>query len=150
MFNLFQCFQKYGLEHIVPWEAYKLENNLIVKILPESDIAYPLKVGQTFSFVSYDRYRSGPLGVFPLYIYNIDDTARDAFPLRITAIGADGEQSHATYSFNIIEKIPLPKVIDLDDSNYDFDLLNFTLSGIPLNSELLVFMMKEISRRQHR
>lgn len=148
MFNLYQCFQKYGLEHIVPWEAYKLENNLVVKILPESDLSYPLKVGHNFSFVSYDRYRSDRNGIFPLYIYNLDDTAREAFPLRLKGIADNGEQSFTTYSFRIVEKIPLPKVIDLEDANYDFDLLNFTLTGIPLNSELLVFMMREISRRK--
>jgi hypothetical protein len=150
LFNIYECFKKYGLEHVVPWEAYKLENNLVVKILPESDTAYPFKVGHSLSFVSFDRYKVDRKGIHPLYVYNLDDAARDMFPQRIKSMGPDGEPQYATYTFKIIEKVDLLKVIDLGRSDYNFDLLNFTLAGTPLNSELLVFMMKEISMRGYR
>lgn len=142
MFNLYELFRKYNIEHKVSWEAFKLENGLIVKIEPESDPLYPFNVGDIFNFISYSTYKSG----HPLYIQNISDQVREEFQPRIKRLGVNSQPEYDLYSSKIIKKIDLIKVIDLKDKDFNFSLLNFTLIGIPMFAEILVFMMQEIQR----
>lgn len=142
MFNLYELFRKYNIEHLYAWEAYRLENNLTVKIKPEADILYPFNEGDMFQFVSYSTYRPGR----ELWIQNISDQVRDAFQPKNK--GKTLAAGHELYASKIVEKIDLTKVIDMKDGNFSFDRLNFTLAGTPMFSELLVFMLQEISRCQ--
>jgi hypothetical protein len=142
MFNLYELFKKYNVEHLFPWEAYRLENNLTVKINPASDMLYPFHKGDLFQFVSHSTYRPGK----ELHVKNISDQVRDAFPPRVKSTGSQTTTEYEMYSSKIVEKINLVKVINLSDPEFNFEMLNFTLIGAPLMSELLVFMMQEIQR----
>jgi len=140
VFNLYELLKKYNIEHRYAWEAYRLENNLVVKIKPESDPLYPFHEGDIFQFVSYSTYRPG----MDLHIQNISDQVRDSFKPRLK--GLTEKSGYEMYSSKVIQVIPLIKVINLDDAHFNFDRLNFTLSGMPMFSELVVYMLQEISK----
>lgn len=140
MFNLYELCRKYNIEHLIAWEAYRLENNLTVKINPDADILFPFNEGDMFQFVSYSTYRPGK----ELWVRNISDQVRDAFQPKNR--GVTESAGYDLYSSKIVEKIDLTKVIDLGDKNFNFDLLSFTLIGMPMFSELMIFMLQEISK----
>jgi len=146
MFNLYEMFQKYGVAHLQPWEAYRLENNLLVKIDPSSDTRYPFNVGDNFEFISYNMYKLG----HPLYIYNLSSIVMDSFQVNVKNFDENNSPEYVPYKSKIIEKVDLIKVIDLDNPKFDYELLAFTLNGLPLFSELIAFMFKQIGYAKNR
>lgn len=142
-FDLYGLYDRYNLSHTLPWEAYRLENGLIVKINPTSDAEYPFKVGHTFKFVSHSLYRVGQ----PLFIKGVSGEVRDRFPPNVVEIRPNGETVFSLYETKVVEKIPLTRVIAPSDPDFDWELLDFTLNGAALFSELLVWMMRIASRR---
>ena len=145
MLNLYELFEKNGIVHHIPWEAYRLDNGLVVKIDVSSDPRYPFKVGEKFEFISHRIYGNGGA----LYILHLTPDNAEKFPERITGI-ENGQPVYEKYQAHIIEKIDLYKVIDLNQEKIDFELLNFTLNGMPLYSEVLVYMMQEIHKLNRR
>jgi hypothetical protein len=145
-FNLYEMFQKYGVAHLQPWEAYRLENNLLVKIDPSSDTKYPFNVGDNFEFVSYNMYKAG----HPLFVHNLSSSVMESFQINVKNFDENSNPDYILYKSKIVEKVDLIKVIDLDNPKFDFDLLAFTLNGLPLFSELIAFMFKEISTAKNR
>lgn len=143
MFNLFECYKQYGLEHQVAWEAYRLENGLTVKINPDADPEYPLKQGAAFEFVSYAAYRPTK----PMVVKDINESIRDKYQPMVKALNTNAAPQYNMYRTKIVEVIHLPRVIDLNHPDYNFDLLNFMLNQSILPAELLVFMMQEIAKR---
>lgn len=144
MFNLYECYRKYNIEHMIAWEAYELDNGLTVKINPSADPHYPFKKGQDFSFISHDVYSKPGNTKESLFIYNVDQATREKYPEVITGLDIKGQPVRVLHQAKVVEVKPLVKVIDLDH-DFDFEWLNFTLNGAPLFAELLVYMMKEIS-----
>lgn len=142
VFNLYEMYKKARIEHLIAWEAYQLENELVVKIDPMSDKGYPFKIGQTLSFVSHNKFTAET----PLYIYDINDEIRDNFPEIVEKIDHNGKVTYKLYHLKVTKIIDLIKVIDLDNPKFDFELLNFTLNGAPLFAEILVYMMQEIGK----
>ena len=144
MFNLYEMYDRYNMSHTIPWEAYKLENGLIVKINPASDSEYPFKVGHTFKFVSHALYRVG----HPIFIKDVCGEIRDRYSPNVLEIRPNGETIFKLYESVVVEKIPLPRMIDTADPNFDWGLLDFTLNGAALFSELIVWMIKLASRNE--
>lgn len=137
-FDLYNLYDRYNLAHTIPWEAYRLENGLVVKINPTSDPEYPFKIGHTFKFVSHALYRVG----HPIYVKGVSSEVRDLYPPNVTEIRSNGETVFKLYESKIVEKIPLVRVICPENSNFDWDLLDFTLNGATLFSELLVWIIR--------
>jgi len=139
MLNLYELYEKNGIAHQLPWEAYRLDNGLVVKIDVGVDPRYPFQVGDKFEFISHRRYneRGG------LYLLNYNPEIAEKYPEHVVGI-ENGDPVYEKYSANIIQKIDLCKVIDLTKESFDFELLNFTLNGFPLYAEVLVYMMQEI------
>jgi len=144
MLNLYQLFEKNGVAHLIPWEAYRLDNGLVIKIDVGSDSRYPFKVGERVEFISHRRYNEGGA----LYILNYNPEIAEKYPERIVGID-NGEPVYEKYTATVIEKIDLYKVIDLSQEKFDFELLNFTLNGMPLYAEVLVYMMQTIHQLYH-
>lgn len=140
LLNLYQLFEKNGMAHLVPWEAYRLDNGLVVKIDVGADPRYPFKVGDQIEFISHSRYNEKGR----LYILNHNPEIVERYPERVIGVQNAGAV-HEKYRANIIEKINLYKVIDLSRDDIDFELLNFTLNGMPLFAEVLVYMMQQIN-----
>jgi hypothetical protein len=143
MFNLYEMYDRYNLAHTLPWEAYKLENGLIVKINPASDPEYPLKIGHTFKFVSHALYRVG----HPIYIKDLNGDVRDKFSPNVIEIRPNGETVFKLYESRVVEKIPLVRMINPEDPDFDWSLLDFTLNGAALFSELLVWIIRSASTK---
>jgi hypothetical protein len=137
-FDLYGLYDRYNLAHTIPWEAYKLENGLVVKINPVSDPEYPFKIGHTFKFVSHSLYRVGQ----PIYVKDISGEIRDLYSPNITEIRPNGETVFKLYESKIVEKIPLVRVINPSEPDFDWSLLDFTLNGATLFSELLVWIIR--------
>lgn len=142
-FDLYGLYDRYNLAHTLPWEAYRLSNGLIVKINPSSDSEYPFKVGHTFKFVSHSLYRVGQ----PLFIKGVSGEAREKFPPNVVEIRPNGETVFKMYESKIEEKIPLTRVIAPSDPNFDWEMLDFTLNGATLFSELLVWIIQLAGRK---
>lgn len=137
-FDLYSLYDRYNLAHTIPWEAYKLENGLTVKINPVSDPEYPFKIGHTFKFVSHSLYRVGQ----PIYVKGIASEIREAYPPNVTEIRSNGETVFKLYESKVVEKIPLTRIINPSDPDFDWSLLDFTLNGATLFSELLVWIIQ--------
>jgi len=147
--NIYDCYKQYGFETSIPWEAYKLDNGLIVKISPQSDPRYPLAVGDEFNFISYNKYKDS----FGLAIKDITEDVRSEYPERPHSIlypssGGKPETTYTIYESKVVEKIAFPRILTLSDPDYDFGLLNFFFNGTPLLSEILVFMMQSIANNK--
>lgn len=139
MLNLYELFEKNGVAHLIAWEAYRLDNGLVVKIDVGVDPRYPFKVGEKIEFISHRRFNEQGA----LYILNYNPEIAEKYPERVVGI-ENGDPVYDKYQAGVIEKIDLYKAIDLSKPNIDFDLLNFTLNGMPLYAEVLVYMMQQI------
>jgi len=146
IFNLYDMYDKYNMSHMIPWEAYKLENGLIVKINPASDSEYPFKIGHTFKFVSHALYRVG----HPIFIKDVSGDIRDKYSPNVLEIRPNGETVFKLYESTVVEKISLPRVINTSDQNFDWSMLDFTLNGSALFSELLVWIIQLASKKNEK